>query len=170
MKYIGVLIVAFLFFSCSSPVNQETVNYEGETILVGEVNWEGLTKAPYSDWFTSEYLAYHVDTLTLSPINERFEEVEVIVFLGTWCTDSQVEVPHFYKILDFLHYDLNKMEVFALEKLEDKRMVSPQQQEDGYGITHVPTFIFKRNGREIGRIIEYPEKTLEKDMVTIIMN
>lgn len=92
------------------------------------------------------------------------------MFLGTWCSDSQVEVPQFYKILDHVGYDLSKMTVVALERLESRELVSPQHEEVEYKITHVPTFIFKRAGKEIGRVTEYPEKTLEKDMVRIIAN
>ena len=32
----------------------------------------------------------------------------------------------------------------------------------------VPTFIFYRNGEELGRIVETPEDTLEKDLAEIV--
>lgn len=165
MWILGLVVV----FSCSMPKNQEMVNYEDEIILVGEVNWDGLTQPPYSEWFRPNYMEYVADSLTLDKLHGHLDDIRIVIFLGTWCTDSQVEVPQFYKILDFLHYDLDNIEVVALEKLEDKRMVSPQHQEEGYGITHVPTFIFKRGGEEIGRITEYPDKTLEKDMTKIVL-
>lgn len=169
MKYIALFVIAIISFSCTSSINQETVNYENETILVGEVNWNGLTKLPYSTWFDPNYLDYNVDTATLNTAHLQLSEVDIIVFLGTWCSDSQLEVPQFYKILDYLHYDVGSMHVIALEKLENKQMVSPEHEEEDYGITHVPTFIFKRNDKEIGRITEYPNVTLEKDMVVILM-
>ncbi|MCB0495275.1 MAG: thioredoxin family protein [Cyclobacteriaceae bacterium] len=170
MKKLKFAIMAALIFACSAPINQETVNFEDETILIGKVNWEGLTKPPFNDWFRPNYMHYVVDSTVLKALKGKLNDIEIVVFLGTWCSDSQQEVPEFYKIMDYLQYDVNKMEVVALEKLEDKRMVSPQHEEEGYGITHVPTFIFKRKGKEIGRITEYPEKTLEKDMVGIISN
>lgn len=161
-------VIPFFLFACSKPVNQETINYEDEKILVGEVTWDGLTTIPYSEWFNPNYLDYKVDSISLEGIESDLKHTDIIVFLGTWCSDSQVEVPQFYKILDYLHYDISKMEVVALEKLEDGQMVSPQHQEEPYGVTHVPTFIFKKNGKEVGRITEYPDKSLEKDLAEII--
>jgi len=40
---------------------------------------------------------------------------------------------------------------------------------DVYGVENVPTFIFFRNGEELGRIIEAPDKSLEEDMAGIIL-
>ena len=165
---IGILLIILL--GCTTSMNQETVNIEEEQILVGKVNWQGLTQQPYDEWFSPTYLSYGVDSLTLTSLGSKINEIEIIMFLGTWCSDSQVEVPQFYKILDHISYDLSKMTVVALERLESRELVSPQHEETEYKITHVPTFIFKRAGKEIGRVTEYPEKTLEKDMVRIITN
>ena len=88
--------------------------------------------------------------------------------MGTWCEDSQVQVPQFYKILDYLHFNMDQLQVIGLEKEEDGRLVSPQHEESGLDIGFVPTIIFVRNGEELGRITEYPRKSLEKDMAEII--
>lgn len=169
MKII-ISILLIISLGCTTSMNQETVNIEEEQILVGKVNWQGLTQQPYDEWFTPTYLSYQVDSVTLGSLGSNIDKIEIIMFLGTWCSDSQVEVPQFYKILDHVGYDLSKMTVVALERLESRELVSPQHEEVEYKITHVPTFIFKRAGKEIGRVTEYPEKTLEKDMVRIIAN
>ena len=167
----NIILILLLFAAgCTTKINQETVNIEDEQILVGKVNWDGLTQQPYDDWFTANYLSYTVDAESLTALDNKTDGIEVLMFMGTWCSDSQVEVPQFYKILDHLKYDLTKMTVVALERLESRKLVSPQHEEADYDITHVPTFIFIRDGEEIGRITEYPERTLEKDMVKIITN
>jgi hypothetical protein len=167
----NIIFILLLFaIGCTAKLNQETVNIEDEQILVGKVNWDGLTQLPYNDWFTPTYLSYRVDSATLAALDSRLEDIEILMFMGTWCSDSQVETPQFYRILDHLGYSLSEMTVVALERLESLELVSPQHEEADYSISHVPTFIFIRNGKEIGRITEYPEKTLEKDMVKIITN
>ena len=46
---------------------------------------------------------------------------------------------------------------------------SPHEDEKVYNVTHVPTFIIKKDGKEIGRITEAPETGfLEKDLLNII--
>ena len=115
-----VLILSLLSVSCSTKMNQETINLEDEQILVGKVNWQGLTQQPYDEWFTPTYLSYRVDSTTLVSLGSKIDDIKIIMFLGTWCSDSQVEVPQFYKILDHIGYDLSKMTVIALERLESK--------------------------------------------------
>ena len=41
---------------------------------------------------------------------------------------------------------------------------SPDFNPESYQINRVPTAIIYRNNKEIGRIIETPKKTLEKDL------
>lgn len=119
------LVSFFLILSVScAPYNQETINLEGEQILVGKVNWEGFTNPPFSDWFAPTYLDYVVDTASLELIKSTSKKFDILMFMGTWCTDSQVEVPKFYKILDHLNYDLDNLTVIALEKLEDGKLAS----------------------------------------------
>ena len=165
-----ILILLLLAIGCTTKLNQETVNINEEQILVGKINWDGLTQAPYDEWFTPTYLSYNVDSTTLVALDSKRDDIEILMFMGTWCEDSRLEVPQFYRILDHLGYNLSAMTVVALERLESRKLVSPQHEEADYDITHVPTFIFIRDGQEIGRITEYPEKTLEKDMVRIILN
>ena len=167
MRYIYFLLIVSLTLACSSPINQEKINYEEETILIGEVDWDGLTKDPYNEWFRTYYFDYQVDTASLNQIAD-IDDLEIILFLGTWCSDSQLQVPQFYKILDYLGYDISKMKVYALEQLEEGGLVSPAGIEKEFEIGFVPTMIFKRNGVELGRITEYPEITIEKDMVKIM--
>lgn len=166
-----LLLSIVIAFGCStkSQVNQEIVSNNDETILIGEINWDGLNQEPYSEWFGPNYLDYQVDAETLDFVGNSMDDVEVVMFLGTWCSDSQLEVPQFYKILDYVNYDLNAMKVYALErKWEPRRVASPSGIEKEYSVELVPSMIFYRDGNELGRITEYPKQTLEKDLLEIV--
>ncbi len=164
------LLILILFASCGKNeiTNQEIISSEGEKILVGLINREGLSKPPYSDWFNEYYTSYEADESTLTGLNMQMNDLDILVFLGTWCSDSQVQIPQFYKILDYLDFDQSKLTVVALERSPDGTLESPRHEEADFMITNVPTWIFFRNQKEIGRIVEYPETTLEKDMVRIL--
>ena len=166
------LLFAFmvLVISCDSPSNQEAVNYEGETILVGEIDWQGLTSAQYGIWFIKGYKEYVVDSVALQPLVSSLSGVNIIVFVGTWCDDSKYQLPQFYKILDYLKYDLNDLRVIGLERLEDSQLVMPNQQAPAYDIGFVPTYIFYKKDSELGRITEFPQQSLEKDMGNILQS
>jgi thiol-disulfide isomerase/thioredoxin len=165
MKHPLFLLLAFLAAGCAS-LNKQVISHEGEPILLGKINQTGLEKSPYSEWFNSAYREYAVDQVSLN--NADFSSVEILTFMGTWCSDSQREVPHLYKILDAVHFKRKKMTVIAVDNHPDRRKTSPGGEEKGWNIEYVPTFIVLKNGREIGRIVESPMETLEKDLVQIL--
>jgi hypothetical protein len=51
----------------------------------------------------------------------------------------------------------------------DREKKSPEFKNEQGDIEYVPTFIFFRNGQELGRIIESPIQSLEKDLRQIIL-
>lgn len=164
-----IIIPVLLLVGCTAAINEETVNYEGETILVGTADWNGLTQGIYGEWFIPEYQSYTVYSDPLVGMQEKVSDVQIKLFLGTWCDDSKFQVPQFVKILDYLKFDHGQLEIIALERLEDKALVSPEGREEQYDIHFVPTFVFERNGEEIGRITEFPEVSLEVDMAGFLL-
>ncbi|MCB0637107.1 MAG: thioredoxin family protein [Lewinella sp.] len=172
-----LLLASFSLWYCQStgqlnnetiPMNQEIISHEGEPILVGQLNREAWQMEAYQDWFAAEYADYTVDEATVAGLQPHIGNLEVKVFLGTWCSDSQREVPHLYKVLDALDFDETHLQVVALDNHPDRRKTSPQHEEAGWNIEYVPTIIFLRNGTEIGRIVEMPEVSLERDLAVIL--
>lgn len=149
--------------------NQRVVNHEDETILVGRINRAGLQQEPFGAWFSEGYGAYKVDEAALEGVKAALKDVEILGFMGAWCSDSQREVPHFYKILDYLDFGPDNFGLIALSNHPDRYKQSPQHEEQGWDIEFVPTFIFLKNGKELGRIVESPEVSLEADMRKILL-
>ncbi len=79
-------------------------------------------------------------------------DVEVVVFFGTWCGDSRREVPHLMKIMDAVGIDSSKVSLYGLDR--SKKSLDGVTAE--YSVEKVPTFIFLRDGVEIGRVAEKP--------------
>jgi len=89
---------------------------------------------------------------------------EIVLFHGAWCKDCQREVPRFMRILELVGND--HLVLTEYEVTPEKKDALGKFEE--YGIQRVPTFIVIRSGRELGRIVERPEKSLEEDLVTIL--
>lgn len=113
-------------------------------------------------WFNKQYEKYipKVQKIDKSLLNQ----ITIKIFMGTWCHDSKREVPRFYKILNTLNYDQTNLQIVGLNK--DKK---------GYfndysylNIKNTPTFIFFKNDKEIGRIIERPKGSLELQIQNIL--
>ena len=85
--------------------------------------------------------------------------------MGTWCSDSRREVPRFFKILDKLNYDQKNVTLICV----DRKKAAQTGNVDKLKIELVPTLIFYKDNAEIGRIVESPKETLEKDLMKIVM-
>ena len=133
-------------------------------MLIGNINKEGLNGDDFIEWYQENYKAHELDTLTIKEINKKIKEVRIKVFMGTWCSDSQREVPAFYKILNQLDFDITKLEVIAVSQEKD----TPDKLEEGFNIEYVPTIIIYKNEKEIGRFVEFAQETLEKDILAIL--
>jgi hypothetical protein len=106
-----------------------------------------------------------VDSSVLAELNGRLNDVSITIITGTWCSDSRVELPAFFKIIDYLRYPEEKLTMIAVN---EEKEIPGSSILDKYNLELVPSFIFYRNGSELGRIQEMPEESLEKDMVRIV--
>lgn len=139
-------------------------NNAGQLILVEEINRQGLKQEPFINWFAKGYEEYEPDQ---EVVNELLaidpSEIQIILVLGTWCGDSKREVPHFFRILDEIAFPEENLQMIAVNRLKEAENFSMEK----LGITHVPTFIIVNDGFETGRIVEFPEESLEKDLLKI---
>ena len=166
-----LLSIVFLFPIVFQPTTHNDLNNEvtvnGLTYLYGEINREGLLSANYQSWFKARYDAYTPNKERLQECNEAaLEGVSVKLLMATWCGDSKRNVPVFYKIMDELGFDENKLQVWALDR--SKR--GPNNEQTRFGVSRVPTMIFYRDDVEMGRFVERPQpgQKLEDIIVDII--
>ncbi|OAD92197.1 hypothetical protein A7A78_08890 [Aequorivita soesokkakensis] len=185
MKKLFIILSATLVIACNSSKekskvdkntskemisenNKEKVNdtvpYEDSVMLLGKANRNGFQMDAFKDWFNTGYANYEVDSETVEKLKPLLKDITITVFMGTWCEDSQRETPHFYKIIDETGFDESKLTLVTVS--EEK--TTPQGFEEGKNITNVPTIIFYKNDKELGRIVEYPIESLEKDMFAIL--
>ena len=156
-------IFVFVVSSCVNPRVLHTEKYKGKDILVGEGNFRTLRVAPYQRWFEENQSVYTPDEQVVEALKPLLKEVDMEVYMGTWCPDSREHVPVFYKVLQAAGYDTNRVKIFFLP-----RDYGAHPLVKGKNIIRVPTFIFYKNGKPLGRIIEYPMESVEKDMLKIL--
>jgi thiol-disulfide isomerase/thioredoxin len=163
-----LLMVSILLVGCrAQPANTaiRLPDPEGEfDMLVGTAAFDSLQTQPYASWYDAQLETYEPDTETVAQLEGLLSDVRITVFMGTWCSDSKREVPRFVKILETVGYDPEDVEVIAMTR--DK--TTPQGYEKGMSIINIPTFIFSKEEKELGRIVEYPIEDLESDMLKIL--
>jgi thiol-disulfide isomerase/thioredoxin len=84
-------------------------------------------------------------------------DLSVLMFFGTWCHDSQREVPRMLKILEAVGFPQADIKMVTLDFSKNDPLGLAAENE----VKFTPTFIFFREQNEVGRIIEKPATTLE---------
>lgn len=128
------------------------------------------TKEQIEDFLSkfSEYkpsiVLYSSEKDVIESIKVNLEGLEIKIFYGGLCPDCRLELSRLISVINAL-----EVEDLGIEFIEVKR-----NMDDGLGrayemnILVVPTFIFFRNGKEIGRIIERPNDKMERDFAEIV--
>jgi cyclophilin family peptidyl-prolyl cis-trans isomerase len=92
----------------------------------------------------------------------------VEVYMGTWCPDSQREVPKFLRIRDDLRSQFG-VELPAKFVAVDRAKQKPEALIAGKHVEKVATFIYYRGDEELGRIVEKTQSPLfEDDLLSIV--
>ncbi len=163
MNKISLLLFLLLFQINIYSQIKETIT-QNRADQVGIKTNEDFKRLPYSQWFSPAYEEYKLDKRTIKKLKEYSKDFKIKVFMSVWCHDSKREVPHLYKILKAIDFDTKSMEVIALNRAKK----TPENLQEGYNIVRTPTFIFYKEGKEIGRYVEIPRKILEKDILRIV--
>lgn len=136
-----------------------------QEILIGKCNKQALMQAPFNQWFTSEYERHEPNNEILSQTKKYLnEQLKIVAVFGSWCSDTQEQLPRFMKVMDYIGYTPDMLELIAVDGNKNCEMVDISQ----YKIEKVPTFIFYKKGKEIGRIVETPSESFEKDIIKIL--
>ncbi len=147
-----------------NSINKKNSESEKYTDIIGVFERKELSNNPHAEWFNQNYSDYNLDKETLDKLKPLFKDIEITVLMGTWCSDSRKEIPVFFKLIDKLRINENSIELIGmtLEK------TTPDSLELDQNLINVPTFIFKKDGKEINRIVEFPLETIEKDILEIL--
>jgi thiol-disulfide isomerase/thioredoxin len=177
MKKFIMATAVLLAFACNYNItpsqtpyqHKEIVNENGNTILIGHNPPFMMQQGGYKEWYDKNY-NYVTDTIAINELRPLLKEKTIEIFLGTWCGDSKREVPRMMKILEQSGFDTADLRLLFVDHTLKAYKQSPQHEEKGKDIHHVPTFIIYERDKEIGRIVESPVVSLEKDILSIVKN
>jgi len=137
--------------------------------LLGQCTAAQLAAEPYAQWFEPANSGYTPNPTVVEALRRvDFEGVTVDVFFGTWCSDSRREVPRMLELLAVLGFPETDLRLIAVDNSDELHKRSPGGEEAGLEIYRVPTFVVKRGGEEVARIVEHPALSLERDLLAIL--
>jgi tetratricopeptide (TPR) repeat protein len=122
----------------------------------------------YAGWFNESYEAFEMEKKDYKWV-KNLEDKQVDIFIGTWCGDTQNYVPKFLNMWDQLGLKREQLNFIALHDSDSLYKQGPNREEKGLNIHRVPTFIFKKDGKEVARIVEFPNTDLVTDLAQIAL-
>ena len=103
--------------------------------------------APWQPLFAEPYVP---DPAVAAAIRAHSGGLTVLLVMGTWCPDSRREMPRFFAIMDGAGIGDAQLTMVGV----DRTKKDAEGLTEKWGITRVPTFVFLRNGQEVGRVVE----------------
>lgn len=150
-----VIFLSMVIFCASLAGGVEKVEKIGkDRILKNGREWQDV------------YTGYRVDESFIDTLKARIgDNLKIDVYLGLWCSDSRNNVPKFIKIIDTVGQRNTAVSYYNVARKASKDI---KYFIKDLKVERVPTFIFSRGGKEIGRIVENPQKSLIEDFLEII--
>ena len=171
-----LIFLVFAFVSCSLPLAQRltTTNYnttrdegheDNSKILRGVINRSIIEADTAFKWFADNMKYANVDANAIKVFEKNKEKFSLLVFGGTWCSDTKVLLSQFYKLIDKSGFPNNKIYLIGV----DRAKTTINNLHTTYNILNVPTFIVLHNNVEIGRVVEYGKTgAIDKELADIV--
>ena len=164
-KLLTLLILMLSIQAGAQELNKKMQDtYRNKEIMINNCTRESVCNFPeFKTMYDAMYDSYTPDAATMTALKPLMQGVKITIVMGTWCGDSKLQVPHFYKMTDQLGITEQEMTLICV----DGQKKAENGLIDNMNIDRVPTFIFYKEGQEIGRIVESPKDTLEKDALEL---
>lgn len=136
-----------------------------EKMYLGSITKSDLTTPDFS-WYAESQKIYPVaNAEAVAALRSHKDQINLIIFCGTWCEDSHFVIPKFFKIQEAAGFPESRISMFAVDR--NKKL--PGNLADAMNVHNVPTIIVMENGKEKGRVVEYGKTgQWDKELADII--
>ena len=116
--------------SAAKPASLVYESERGRQLLGAVVREDFTTHLP--DW-DREYDTFAPDPAAVAVLADRSDPVRIVCVLGTWCGDSEREVPRFWKILDEALNPALEFSMLAVGHASDPEADAEEEEDDEGG-------------------------------------
>ena len=121
------------------------------------------------DAMPGRYQGYRPKSGTLRKLGKLdFSQVQMFLVGGNWCPDTQGGLPDFMRVLDAIGVDPNTWTYLSVDRQKRLLSIDGQAPDSIFWVERVPTVIVLVNGQENGRIVEFPERSWEEDLLRLM--
>lgn len=154
-KYLLVSVVFIsgsvnLFAQAQYEASQDEKHPEVKVVR-GLVNKYLIQNDTAFNWYSQSQSYYKPDTATLNAFERARGKCQFVLFGGTWCEDTQFVLPKFFKLQEQSGIPDEAITMFGVNRAKN----SLGNIAKAFNVTLVPTIIVMKEGKEIGRVVEY---------------
>ncbi len=165
MKKISCFFFALLLFQFSNAQNSDNnfstafhsyrIMYEGKDtkILNGLISRSDIENDTSFSWFKKNYGLGRPDASAVAAFKKHADDFKLLIFCGTWCSDTHNLLPELYRLTDAAGYADSNITLIGV----DTSKIALDNMSAAFHIVDVPTFIVMKDGKEVGRVVEYGE-------------
>lgn len=121
------------------------------TVLNGIISKYALQNDPAFNWYNSNQAIYDPAVEIVNAMEAAKDKVQIVLFGGTWCDDTQFILPRFFKLQEKSGFPDKSISFFAVNRAKQ----TLGNVSAAFNITNVPTIIVMKGGKEVGRVVEY---------------
>lgn len=161
------ILAAIVVFSAQVALAQTEISRDasGNKILKGFMSKQELATDTAFTWFAQNQQGYTPNQDALQALKANRDSINIIAFGGTWCGDTKYILPKFFVLADAAGLSQDRITLIGVD--HSKKTI--QHLSEAFGIINVPTIIVFKNGKEVGRVVEYGHSGMfDKDLGEIL--
>ena len=161
------MLSAMVVTTVAAQSQYEVIKEGNSKILKGIITKELISNDSTFAWYKQNQQGFTANAQAVTALKTKGNDIEFIVFGGTWCDDTRVLLPRYFSWLEASNFPQEKVTLIGVDR--NKKTLS--HLAEALGVINVPTFIVMKNGKEIGRVVEYGKYgQVDKELGEIIQN
>ena len=165
MKKIFIITLLITSFASTYAQNEVSRDASGNKVIRGFISKEQLVTDTAFTWFAANQSGYVPESNALQALRSKKDSISIIAFGGTWCGDTKNILPKFYLLADAAGLSPDRITLIGVD--HSKKTI--QHLSEAFNITNVPTIIVMKNGKEVGRVVEYGHSGMfDKDLGEVV--
>jgi len=123
----------------------------GEKTFKGIISRELIQNDTAFKWYAENQKGYNPNVEALAGLKKNADSIQLLTFMGTWCEDSHFIIPKFFALADAAGFSKDRITLIGV----DRKKKTLSHLSEALNVTNVPTIIVLKNGKEVGRVVEF---------------
>jgi len=150
-KLITLFIVSFIAAAAWAQPAEISKDASGNKVIKGFMTQKDLATDSSFQWFANNQKGFTPQANAVEAFKQAKDSIHIVAFGATWCDDSKYILPKFFALTDAAGFPQERITLLGVDR--DKKTIN--QLSEAFNVTMVPTIIVLKNGKEVGRVVEY---------------